>query len=248
MYEETSIATLLRTPAKVSAADGINPIIAASTNLLNHATGLRERSNAPPFDSLHPMLCEEIKLLENTLHHQGYTSQVVLAARYLLCALIDETLLTHHWNERDTWEQYQLTQTFAREQDSHERFFTILERSSAEPQAYIDLLELGYLCLSLGYQGPYRHKPNQELIQVMDNLYQLIRLHRPEPSRQLLLASSTAPLPSKSRWKLPPIWVTALMTLIVLALLYLPYKTRLEKITHSVYQSLQEKFRHEAQI
>ncbi|WP_235378984.1 type IVB secretion system protein IcmH/DotU [Candidatus Coxiella mudrowiae] len=58
------------------------------------------------------------------------------------------------------WRQIGLLKTFQGEMWDGERFFVILKRSAEELALHLDLLELGYLCLSLGYQGKYDEKPD----------------------------------------------------------------------------------------
>ena len=64
-----------------------------------------------------------------------------------------------------------------------------------DPELHVDLLELGCLCLSLGYEGKYRGK-SKELTQFIDKLYDLIRNERGGFSKQLFVASP-APIPEK---------------------------------------------------
>jgi type VI secretion system protein ImpK len=61
-----------------------------------------------------------------------------------------------------------------------EKFFEILERLRGNPGRYIDLIELVYLCLALGYEGKYRHDPSGQgqLGQLQRDLYRLIREQR----------------------------------------------------------------------
>ena len=49
---------------------------------------------------------------------------------------------------------------FHKEAQGGEKFFEILERLRAEPDRYIDLIELLYVCLALGYEGKYRARPS----------------------------------------------------------------------------------------
>src|SRR5690606_28779404 len=58
-----------------------------------------------------------------------------------------------------------------------EKFFQLLERLSRNPVKHLHLLELMYLCLSLGFEGKYRVMPRGtlELEVIRDSLYRQIR-------------------------------------------------------------------------
>lgn len=219
----------------------INALVAAAAPLLTIATQLREQRQPPELILLHSSLCHEIKAFENKARASGYRTPIILAARYFLCALIDEIILTTTWGNHSRWEQHNLLRTFQRESVGDERFFLILERSCEDPKLHMDLLELGYLCLSLGYEGKYRKKPGgqQELGLLIDRLYHLIRDDRGEFSK-LLLISSTAKGPAKkSRNRLPPVWLTLIITLLVLLGIYLPYHIQLDHLAAPVDATLQ---------
>src|SRR5436853_447481 len=66
-------------------------------------------------------------------------------------------------------------------------FLTIMERIVKEPKRYIDLMELLYLCLSMGYQGPYRSNKQSfiELEEITSHLYKHIRAYRGNFSKAL---------------------------------------------------------------
>ena len=214
----------------------INPLIAACAPLLMLCTQLREQLTAPDLDQLLTQLSHEVKVFENKSNALGYRSPIILAARYFICALIDETILTSTWGENSAWQQQNLLNTFQRELWGGERFFVILERSAEDPKPHLDLLELGYICLSLGFEGKYHDKPrsHHELGQLIDKLYYLIRDERGEFSKRLLIAPSNPQTPKKSWLHLPPVWVSITVAIIGLVASYLPYHLRLEKLATPV--------------
>lgn len=219
----------------------VNPLVAAAAPLLTTATQLREQSDPPDYNELHRCLCHEIKALEHNAHKLGYRSQVILAARYLLCAMIDEIIAQSNWFKASTWAQRGLLQTFQREAWGGERFFLILERSAEDPIVYIDLLELGYICLSQGFRGKYESPDQtQALALVIDNLYDLIRHQRGELSRNLLVSDGQAKAKFHSRWRLPPLWLTIIIALGILAGIFVPYHHRLETLTQQAISNIQK--------
>lgn len=217
----TAIAeTYYRSKAFVGST-GINPLIIAADPLLTFTTQLRKISIPPDLSSLQGHLCHEIHAFENKAQNSGYHVQIILAARLVLCALIDELITFSSWGQE--WENYSLLTYFHRSQDSDmkDRFFVILERSQNDFATHIDLLELIYICLRFGYEGQYRDIERGHLIlnNLADNLYQSIRQQRSEFSKSLLitLGSSNYYYPRKTifRHLLPPPWLVVLLTTLV---------------------------------
>ena len=79
-----------------------------------------------------------------------------LAARYALCAALDEAVLSTPWGAQSEWAQHPLLVALHREAWGGEKFFEMLERISADPARHIDLMELQYLVLALGFAGKYQ--------------------------------------------------------------------------------------------
>lgn len=217
----------------------INPLVSAAAPLLTLATQLREQRQPPELIILHSALCHEIKVFENKTRAAGYRSPIILAGRYFLCAFIDEIILNTSWGNNSRWQEQNLLQTFQRESD--ERFFLILERSCEEAKLHIDLLELGYLCLSFGYEGKYRKKANgqHELNLVLDKIYQLIREERGEFSKQLFISSLHKEPIKKSYKSLPSIGLILSITILALLGIYLPYHIKLNHLITPMETSLQ---------
>ena len=59
---------------------------------------------------------------------------------------------------------------------SGERFFQLLDQLKPNPGNFLPVLELMYLCLSLGFQGQYRLSPRGpgELDRIREDLYTII--------------------------------------------------------------------------
>ena len=73
-----------------------------------------------------------------------------------------------------------------------------MERTIKEPALYIDLMELMYICLSMGYKGQYRTTEHSQyqLEQITNNLYKHIRAYRGSFSKTLSPTPLKATKPS----------------------------------------------------
>ena len=63
----------------------------------------------------------------------------------MLCAGLDEAVLSTPWGAESEWAQHPLLVTLHREAWGGEKFFEMLDRISADPARYLDLMELQYL-------------------------------------------------------------------------------------------------------
>jgi len=202
--------------------NGLNPLVNSAAMLLALVHKLRTtmQHNNPP--DLHRRLTEEIKTFESNARTQGISQESVVAARYLLCSVIDEIVLNTPWGAGSGWSQHSLLSLFHQETFGGEKCFLILQRLQETPATHLDILELFYLCLSLGFQGKYRVMPrgNEQLETIRDNLYNTIEQHRPVREGDLSPHWEGTVKPDSYMKNYIPLWV---ITCVVLAALVLTY-------------------------
>src|SRR6185436_128816 len=169
---------------------GLNPLVQAATPLLLLSGQLRGTLAAPDIPALKQHVLDEIRLFEERARMSGVTKDVILAARYVLCAALDEAVLSTPWgNAHGDWAQQTLLVTLHREAWGGEKFFDMLDRISQEPERHIDLMELQYLCLAEGFAGKYRvsDRGHDDLADVRHGLYRKIREQRGAAASELSL-------------------------------------------------------------
>ena len=143
-------------PCRGSAASrllghGLNPLVQAASPLLLLAGQLRRHLAVGDVAGLRRHALDEIRRFEERRAAAGVPSEVVLAARYALCATLDEAVLSTPWGAQSEWAQQSLLVALHREAWGGEKFFDMLDRISPDPARHIDLLELQYLCLAVGF-------------------------------------------------------------------------------------------------
>ncbi len=99
---------------------------------------------------------DEIRRFEDQARSAGVPNEIVLAARYALCAGLDEAVLSTPWGAQSEWAQHPLLVALHREAWGGEKFFEMLDRISGDPARHIDLMELQYLGLAFGFAGKYQ--------------------------------------------------------------------------------------------
>jgi type VI secretion system protein ImpK len=226
--------------SKLAASNaGINPMVSAASTLFLLATTLQNLATPPDVSRLQHDLYHEMKAFEIKAQSLNYRAQAIQASRYVLCALLDEVILATAWGRHSGWQQQNLLTTFQSETWGGEKFFVILQRSCEEPALHIDLLELIYICLSIGYEGKFKliEQGQQKLHETTDELYRVIQQQRGEFSKRLTLTQPLQQINKKTAWLLP-VWMTALFTLLCVSVVYVGFSLLLEQQTATVYHEL----------
>lgn len=172
-------------------------------------------------ESLHRQTIQTIKAFENNMRSGKANLEIVLAARYALCATIDETVLNTPWGSNSLWSNQSMLSTFHQETSGGEKFFLILDRIRQQPAQNLELLELMFTCLSLGFEGKYRIMPNghSQVEALRDDLYQAIRSCRGDYEHDLSPRWSGIQIKTAILRQVP-IWVIAAFTAAVLVTIY----------------------------
>lgn len=98
----------------------------------------------------------QIKRFDERALKYGARTVDVSAARYVLCSVLDEAVMTTSWGAASNWSTHSLLNQFHGETWGGEKVFAILDRVRANPPQYLALLKLIDLCLALGFEGKYR--------------------------------------------------------------------------------------------
>ena len=137
---------------------GGNGLLNAAGPLFALVSQLRASVSHPDPLSLQAHVAQEIVNFEAKAR-QSEPPEQVLAARYALCTLLDETALSTPWGNESQWAAQTLLVRFHNEARGGEKFFQILERLTQDPARNLNLLELLYVCLALGFEGKFRLQP-----------------------------------------------------------------------------------------
>ncbi|UVE17761.1 type IVB secretion system protein IcmH/DotU [Pseudomonas sp. LS44] len=200
----------------------LNPLVAAASALLSEVVRLKHCYESEDLYRLKEHLASEIKLFEHRALHDGAESSQVMAARYVLCTVVDEALVTTPWGNESEWSQMSLLSSFHNETFGGEKFFQLLERLSRNPVKHLPMLELMYLCLSLGFEGKYRVLPRGmlELEAIRDSLYRQIRQLRGDIPREISPHWQGLKDTRRRLVRIVPWWLVAAFTLICLGVTY----------------------------
>lgn len=76
-------------------------------------------------------------------------------AQYAVVAFVDESINLSKWHGREKWRQYPLASRLGLQPNMGVAFFDKLEAWLKSPRRPIELLEVFYVCLGLGFSGQY---------------------------------------------------------------------------------------------
>jgi type VI secretion system protein ImpK len=219
---------------------GLNPLVQAASPLLLLAGQLRGTLSTPDLAGLRRHTLDEIRRFEERARSSAVPNESVLAARYALCAALDEAVLSTPWGAQSEWAQQPLLVAMHREAWGGEKFFEMLDRISQDPSRHIDLMELQYLCIAFGFTGKYQilERGHARLADVQQELYRKIRSHR-----------GTAPPDLALRWhgvedrrnrlvRYVPWWVVGAAALAILGITFAIYYARLGTAAEPVLEAL----------
>jgi type VI secretion system protein ImpK len=219
---------------------GLNPLVQAASPLLLLIGGLRGSTSSMDVSALRRHALEEIRRFEEQAHASGVRNEIVLAARYALCAGLDEAVLSTPWGSQSEWSQHPLLVTLHREAWGGEKFFEMLDRISVDPSRHIDLMELQYLVLALGFTGKYQLLPRgqEQLADLQQGLYRKIRSERGQVSDELSLQWRGLEDQRNRLIQFVPWWVVAAAALALLVVTFGVYYTRLASVAQPLHAKL----------
>lgn len=217
---------------------GLNPLVDAAAYLFSIIGKLRQVKSYRHLSKLQKELIQAINHFQEATKALGYGSEYILVSRFVLCATLDDVIANTTWGGQGQWDNYTMLTVFNQDAN-YERFFVILERIIKDPTQYIDIMELMYICLSLGFKGNYRSTEfgGGQLEQITYSLYKRIRLYRGAFSKIL------APYPIKGNQTKPlqnriPLWAIASVTAVIILVLFIGLGYMMDTISDRAYQEL----------
>jgi len=206
-----------------SAEQGLNRLVALANPLLLAVPQLRTTRHVDDPASLRNALAQSVRDFAARATAQGIAPERVMAARYVLCTMIDEAAADTPWGGSGVWAGHSLLAMFHSETEGGEKVFHLMARLAEKPQQHLDLLELIYCALALGFEGRYRVIANgrAQLEAVRDKLAQIIRHERGDHPSALAEHWQPKPVTRKALHGWLPLAATAAVALLLLAGLYL---------------------------
>ena len=241
-WQQPSVSAAEPLPAigRENLGTGLDPLVRAASSVLLLAGQLRGTLAAPDVAGLRRHALDEIYKFEERARSSGAANETVLAARYALCATLDEAVLSTPWGAQSEWAQQTLLVSLHREAWGGEKFYAMLERISQDPERHIALMEVQYLCLVVGFTGKYHveARGHARLAEVRQALYRRIREHRGAAASELSLRWRGVEDRRNRLIRYVPWWVIGAAALVIVAVTYAAYAARLGNAAAPIQASL----------
>jgi type VI secretion system protein ImpK len=221
---------------------GLNPLVQAASPLLLLMGQLRSAPASLDVSGLRRHALDEIRRFEEQARRSGVRNEIVLAARYALCAGLDEAVLSTPSGSQSEWAQHPLLVALHREAWGGEKFFEMLDRVLVDPSRHIDLIELQYLILALGFTGKYQmlERGHEKLADLQRNLHHAIRNQRGAAASDLSLQWRGLEDQRNRLVRYVPWWVVVAAALVVLTIAFIVYYSKLETQAEPLHARLNE--------
>ena len=159
-----------------SRAQADNNLVSLASSVLKEIMRVRAGLITPSID-LRRVVDSLLKQVEERGDALGYKDRHLQTVKFALAAFVDETVLTADFPLREEWEKYPLQLEYVGEHLAGLTFFDRLEEmmKTAESEAEVDVIEVLYLCMLLGYKGKYNIYYEEQLKGVIENVADYLR-------------------------------------------------------------------------
>ena len=202
-----------------------NVLLSCALPLLSVVNQLRNSASHADVAGLRNSIINEIKTFDVKGRQSGCPVDQVQTARYALCSLLDEVVLNTPWGGNSVWSTQGMLITFHKESWGGEKFFQVLNNIISQPGTYLNLLELLYYCLSLGFEGKYKiqDQGQNKLYDIKENLYQVIQRQKGDYEHDLSLQWHGITDKRNALARYIPLWVVALVMAAILSIIYVGF-------------------------
>jgi type VI secretion system protein ImpK len=212
--------TLFGAGAGKDARRDVPSLAILATDILLIGVKIQETRDLGGEDSLRKLLISYIKDFERTCLAHGKPADAVDQAKYALTAFLDETIINSESNVKESWVAETLQIKFFNDSLAGENFFKRLETMLPDLRKNIEVAEVYYLCLALGFQGRYRLSGAEVLPNVVRNLLKRIEALKGAPPKAVSPAAYVHPGLNGNSKSGKPLIIGSAVLLVVSAILY----------------------------
>lgn len=161
-----------------------NALLAAANPLLLALASLRQGAVPASAERLRQRLLGLVADFDSACERSAVPIEQRHLARYALCTTLDEAIQRMPWSGNTQWAQQGLLVHHFRENTGGEKFYQVLDKLMQSPERYPELLQLFYVCLSLGFMGRYLLQDaagRQAVAELRERLFRLIHPGQADP-------------------------------------------------------------------
>jgi len=132
---------------------GPEPLVAAAGRLIHLASHVRTMPIGPALEPLRRLCITELEAFAKRARELGLEAKSVQLAHYILCAFLDDAVMSTPWGATSPWSRQSLLAAYHNDTQGGDRMFAFAEQMERDPAREPRLVELLYQCLSLGFEG-----------------------------------------------------------------------------------------------
>jgi len=166
---------------------GPEPVVAAAGRLILLANHIKSLAVGPDLEALRRLTVTELDAFTKRARALGLEPKSVQLAHYILCSFIDDAVMSTPWGGQSQWSTQSLLVVYHKDARGGDRMFQFAEQMERDPSSEPRLIELLYLCLSLGFEGRAALDPRGQnlLVQRRASLAALVERQRAAPTGEL---------------------------------------------------------------
>jgi type VI secretion system protein ImpK len=223
-----------------------NPIVTGlpdlCADLFTYCLQLQRSKDPGDAETLRMRLDEMFRTLESRARQTEVPEPNVALAKYAIVAYVDEMILMSDWAAvKEVWQGRPLQLEYFNEFAAGEEFFKKLDTlRNTEDRKKIDVLEVYYTCLTLGFKGMYNDLQGMEKLKTMiESIGREVKKARTPAGDDGLLSPGWKPPDSMPMMvKNFPAWVIAVICGALLLILFIILALILNGVADSVRQDL----------
>lgn len=139
----------------------------ACADAMSLATQLSWARDLPSPDVLQRRISGLFEQMARKCRDAGIAEEDVVDARYAIAAFMDEQIFRSPWPGRQQWMSQPLQLVYFNENTAGEGFFNRMQALQQQPQR-AHVLQIFYLCVSLGFQGKFAVRGGEGLAALQD--------------------------------------------------------------------------------
>lgn len=215
-------------------------IAESARNLITVLNSLRNLVRHDNITTLREKLVHEVNSFERDAVSVGANREQVICARYALCTAIDEVVMNTPWGTSSDWSYNSLLSIFHNETFGGRHFYEVLDKLLQSPRDNIQVIELYYILLSLGYSGKYRMEAdgNAQINALRERLFQTLSQFTGHYNHQLSTCQHEANTVGKRVTEAVPIWVFFCVALAIAIVTYGGFRYWLYSDTTEMTQTI----------
>ncbi|BCR03014.1 hypothetical protein DESUT3_00830 [Desulfuromonas versatilis] len=218
----------------------INPLLECSETIFSLIAVFKRGDRGAGLDAdYREKVLSGFDIMERMAFERQIGMVVLKDAKYALAACIDEAVLSSSWPGRLQWMSRPLQMELFGDHLAGEGFFERLTNLRQGGEANLELLELFYACLQLGFEGIYKLRGLEQLMALQVDLRAQIEGYRGVVNPTLSPAGvPLVPLMTRVRREVP-YWVVTVVTVAVVFFTFLGYSVTVNKLAERSVVSIQ---------